>query len=188
VPLAVAAVGASPYENRISLADIPDAVRDHSAPVVQRRIVLWSQSTRRAYRGTVTNVVSPTQFDVAWSDPFEAPRAGDWFFPDAPNMMAYLEVFLQSIATLGPGENTALPNRLKRSFRHPIQGASVDGVVIGKPWTISSAQITAIQSKYSEISDIQYVYRSRVEPDVPSSNRLPPNVLRVRNLAFSSVL
>lgn len=188
VPLRVSSVGVEPNQNRITLADIAGATRAHAAPSAQKRIVLWSVAEQQAYRGTVSEVLSATQFDVVWDDSFPTgPQIGDWFFPDAPNILGYIDVFVASLAQLGSGENTADPVRLRRAYRHPVQGASVGGVVIGQPWSVSSTQSGAIQSAYPEISDLSYMYLSTSEPPIPGSVKSPPGVLRLRNLGFSTV-
>lgn len=185
LPLLVSAVAT----NRITLDDISGYTGSHSAPVLNAHLVLWSVANRAAYRCHVSNVVNSTQFDVAWDDALPTgtvpPQIGDWFFADSPNMKSYITTFLNAMATLGCGENTTTAARLRRSFRHPIPGATAGNVVIGQPYTLSSTQLTAVQSAYPEISNINYAYLPVSVPAIPGSVMTPPNTLRIRNIAFA---
>lgn len=101
-----------------------------------------------------------------------------------PQLQAYSDAFLNACSKLGPGENITDRVRLKRSYRHPLQGAAVGSFIIGQPWSISSQQLTVVQEAFSEIMNLQFDSITATAPNVPGSIRLPPNVLRVRSVTF----
>jgi len=104
-----------------------------------------------------------------------------------PSLEAYTTAFREMCAKLGPGENVADPVRLRRCrcFRHPIEGASVGDVILGQPAAISQRQLSQLQARFPEITDIFYDTLSAPRPPIPGSLRVPPNVLRPRTVLFT---
>lgn len=106
----------------------------------------------------------------------------------SPTLQAYQDAFLVACSKLGPGENITDRVRLKRSCRHPVQGAAAVGsIVISQPWSISSLQLAKVQEAFPEIMNLQFDSITATAPNVPGSIRLPPNVLRVSSVTFGVI-
>jgi len=91
---------------------------------------------------------------------------------------------MAQVALLAPGEKTADANVLPRAARHPKS-------ILGFPSAVTTTALTAMQTAYAEVSNAAYAaindttgYVLPLEPAVPASVTSPPNVWRVRRLAF----
>lgn len=102
---------------------------------------------------------------------------GDWVFPAAENMPAYVDALFAAFAELGPGEKTNLAGFLPRALRKPSPADSW-------PYEIKSPLLKLIVGEFEEIPDAAYLYRSAVTPSLPALITEGPRVFVPRQIGF----
>ena len=95
---------------------------------------------------------------------------GEFVSPAAVNIEAYGKTWMQSMRGLGPGENTADPNRIPRALRHPF-------IADAWPSDLTVRQLTELINTHEEIADAAWSYRLFITPTVPATVAVAPNVL-----------
>lgn len=116
---------------------------------------------------------------VVVDKPFIGIKAGDYVFPGCENAETYAQALMTSLASLGPGQWTADPNRLTqgRALRRPYTNKS-------NPSDLTATVIRAITDSGEEVSDGAFLYRSVTTPGVPATTASPPNILVPRSIGF----
>jgi hypothetical protein len=148
------------------------------------RIAWWSQQDMRFRVGLITaHSGSSGAWVLTLQDPLvDSTNAtvafGDYISPAAENLDGYAETLLNLFEELGPGENTADPNRLPRAQRNPTVS---DG---GAASQITTAFVSRFIREHDEISDAQIGYAPTTTPSVPGSVDTAPNILVPRNFGI----
>lgn len=159
-----------------------------TAPVAGQTHVSWWNPVDQQFETRLVTAVAGTAgaWDITLDKPLVASDStsvatGDFISSSAVSSVKYGEFWRDEImALLGPGENTADSARLPRALRHPY--ATEDW-----PSALTSRQLTALQTKFAEISDVGWSYRSLTAPTVPGSVATRPNILRLRRFALYQI-
>lgn len=148
-----------------------------TAPIAgQTHIAWWSRVDRKFRTFLVTAQSGGTG---AWVLTLDRPlvaddgsqvQVGDFISPAAVNMESYGDSWLKTLSALGPGENTTDAARIPRALRHPY-------VADEDPINLSFLSLESFRKDHSEITDIEWSYRSISAPTVPGTVDSPPNVL-----------
>jgi hypothetical protein len=148
-----------------------------TAPVNgQTHIAWWSPADQKFYTALIVSHVdaSPTYtitLDQGLVDSTgTSPAVGDYISPVAVSTEAYGQTWVLAQNALGPGENTADANRLPRAKRHPF-------VEEDWPSSLTAIQLTALTNAHSEITDLDWSYRSVSAPTTPGAVTTAPNIL-----------
>lgn len=150
---------------------------------LQTHIAWWSTADMKFYRALV---VSYTGSSGAWVLTLDRPLAdstgappttGDYICPDALNLTAYGNFWLDTLEQLGPGENTADAARLPRSLRHPLISADA-------PSDINAATLSGFTDKFDELNSVAIGYASATTPTIPATVKVAPSVLTPRKFAI----
>lgn len=166
-------VSASPSDPSIITLDATTIVEPLDG---QTRVAWWSSVDRRFRAGMV---VSHTGVPGAWiltlDKPFVDstgawPQIGDYVCPAAQNLESYGKTWVEIFRSFGPGENTSDTGRLPRALRHPY-------VANEDPSSLTNSVLTKLVTKYPEITDYSFSYRSTNSPTVPSLTATAPNLL-----------
>jgi hypothetical protein len=157
-----------------------------TSPVAgQTRVARWSPTAQEFQVRLVTSVAGSSG---AWALTLERPfvdelgtevGVGDYISPAAANITGYGVTFRTGMAKLGPGENTADPNRIGdgRSLRHP----SVDDV---DPSSVGGSLYRRMQQAHPEITEIGTSAVTTATPSVPASVQDAPFVLKLDNFGI----
>jgi hypothetical protein len=91
---------------------------------------------------------------------------------------------MAKVATLAPGEKTSDASVLPRAYRHPRSNE-------GFPSALTTVELVALQTAHPEMTVATYFALGTtvgvtlpLEPSLPATVTDPPNVWRVRHLAF----
>jgi uncharacterized phage protein gp47/JayE len=111
-------------------------------------------------------------------------ETGMYCSASAERLNNYAIDFAAALKQLGPGEKTTNPDILVYGRRKP-------GFDIEYPQALTSQALTALQSQYSEISDLSFAARrdsgattTRTTPSIPSTTAGNPRKLTLKYLAF----
>ena len=161
-------------------------VNANAAPVDGSTVAFFYSADRTMY----VAVVDGTPSGSAGSRTFTIDRAlptlvaGDYLMPACEQGEAYSETLMAAIATLAPGEKTSDTSVLPRAYRHP---KSTEGF----PSALTTVQLVGLQTEHTEITNAAYFAAGGsltvtlpLEPSVPGAVTSPPNVWRIRHLAF----
>ncbi len=157
-----------------------------NAPSVGNQIMWWCAPKQKWVE---TTIVSTSDGGSVWEVIVDNPLvidasailAGDYISPSAFAADEYRAQWLVQMNALGPGENTASANSLNqnptRGFRRPWGYESF-------PYELNSRQTNAFQRAFTDVLDVDYLYRSQTKPTVPGAINTAPNVLRLRQFAI----
>lgn len=152
-----------------------DAATATSPVAGQTHVAIWFSSDCTFRRFLVTSVGGTAG---AWLLTLDAPAldsfgnvaaTGDYLSPDCHNIVQYGKDWLASMRALGPAENTSDAYRLPRAKRQPYTTNE-------SPSDLTNTQLSDLQTKHKEITDISYGYRSATTPTVPGAVSTDPNV------------
>lgn len=123
---------------------------------LQRAKVTAVSGTSGAYQITIDN-------------PFPNIASGNYIFPDAVNMQAYVNAVLSSFALLGPGEKSISSLVLTRGYRHPTASVA---------WPIQcSANFTkALTNVGTEVLGASILWQNATGSAVPANPNVPGTV------------
>lgn len=168
----------------ISAVTTPDvitvAANTATAPVAGLTQIAWWSSADRRFRTAL--VIAESGSAGAWiltldrplTDSTGAgPQIGDYISPAAQNLEGYGKTWVTLFGTLGTGENTADTARLPRARRHPY-------VAVEDPSSITNSLLADLVTRYPEITDYEFGYRSASSPTVPALTATAPNILTPR--------
>jgi hypothetical protein len=158
----------------------------YNQPLANSTVAFFSSADRRIYTAVVvadgTGSASNWTFQIDRALPMLV--AGDYLMPACEHGATYAETFQAAVALLAPGEKTDSVAVLPRAYRHP---RSIEGFPSG----LTTTQLVALQNAHAEVTSAEYFRRSEtlavtlpIEPLTSPDPTLPPNVLRVRRLAF----
>jgi hypothetical protein len=108
---------------------------------------------------------------------------GDYVFPAAERMQAYVDAVLKAFANLGPGEKTDQTGLLPRAFREPRAFQSWD-------YALGPKFLKALVDSGDEVYDAAWGYKnggSLIDPLLPALPTLisqPPNLFVPYRIAF----
>lgn len=149
----------------------------------QTHIAWWSPADRKFYGALVTDHSGAAGAWVLELDrPLVGkdgigPTIGDYISPDAQNLSAYGDTWVEAFGVLGPGEVTTDVNRLPRSLRHPYAADE-------SPYTAAGALRAKLIRDHAELSDAEFSYAPTTSPTVPANVDEPPAILIPRHLGF----
>jgi len=158
-------------------------------PVAGKRFGLWDYTAGEMKEFTIVSVGgAPGAYiitvDSGQSDALSFAEIGMRCSAGAVNLKQYATAFKAAMALLGPGEKTTSADRLPRARREPTPEVS-------HPSDLSTRQLYAIISAYSEVMDLSYksttetgTATTRTSPSVPLTVADPPKVLTVKHLSF----
>lgn len=154
-----------------------------NAPVVGDRICWLSTDDwilRVAKITSSLSVSSPWQ--VLLDTPFTSANGvdiavGDFVFPMAENMNAYIAAILAGFANIGPYEKTSNPALLPRAYRRPLATTSW-------PSQLQSAFLRVLTNAGEEVADVSYKYRSATTPPLPAAITDGPYILVPNQIAI----
>lgn len=101
---------------------------------------------------------------------------GDYIFPGAEQMPAYVKAALDAFAGLGPGEKTNAAGLIPRARRRPL-------TVESWPSSLTTRFLQAFANR-SEVYASGYLYRETTTPPLPSVISDAPYILVPRQLGF----
>ena len=142
----------------------------------QTHVAWWSSADRKFYTALVTSHTGSTGAWVLTLDrPLRGrggtfPQVGDYVSPAATNSGKYGTSWVNLFRDLGPGENTADPNRMPRSLRRPF-------VTDEDRSSITTTALTSMVQRHPEITNIAFGYAPVTAPTVPGSVDTGPAVL-----------
>jgi uncharacterized phage protein gp47/JayE len=149
------------------------------APTAGTVIAVWDSVNLEFIQASIVSFSSmgagswDLTLDIATTDM----AAGMAVSPAAENMADYGESYVAKLNAMGPGENTALPGLLPRSYRQPLSADSYT-------YNLTSSMLTSIQTANTEIADLEYHYRTAEYPTVPASINTAPNIFVPRHFAI----
>jgi hypothetical protein len=158
----------------------------YNAPVDGSTILIFSAADRRALTavvvGTATGAAGSWTFSIDRALPTVA--ATDRIMPACELGDTYAETLMAKVATLAPGEKTSDASVLPRAYRHPRSNE-------GFPSALTTVELVALQTAHPEMTVATYFALGTtvgvtlpLEPSLPATVTDPPNVWRVRHLAF----
>lgn len=148
-----------------------------TVPLVNQHIAWWSKVDQQFYTRTIALTITliPGAYVIAVDQPLvdhnnTLASVGEYISPTSTNIVAYGNTWRDSMRRLGPGENTADPNRIPRALRHPF---------ISDEWpsTLTVRQLVDMLDAHVEISDAAWTFRSLTAPSVPGAVATAPNIL-----------
>ena len=203
LPLPVAAGGAgggwrdsAPWPAEIALCTAYSAptatIATVSPPIVGQAIGIWTPTgldangdpgVMREYTVATVGGVSGAYTITVQGGFVESPLAG-YLSAGAEFLVDYAATFRASMAALGPGQKTTLPELLPLAARKP----AVDAVA---PSDLTSKQLATLTNAYPEILTVAYEARydagtvtPRSSPPVPAASADPPGILTLNRVAF----
>lgn len=148
-----------------------------TAPLVNQHIAWWSKVDQQFYTRTIAQVITvvPGAYVIAVDQPLvdhnnTLASVGEYISPTSTNIVAYGDTWRGSMRRLGPGENTADPNRIPRALRRPF-------IADEWPSALTVRQLVEMLDAHAEISDAAWTYRSLTAPSVPGAVTTSPNIL-----------
>jgi uncharacterized phage protein gp47/JayE len=102
---------------------------------------------------------------------------GDFIFPNAERMAAYVEAALDGFNQMGPYEKTSAAGLLPRALRRPVATSSW-------PSTLKRPFLRNLTDAGDEVFDVQYLYQSAVTPSLPSSISQGPFIFTPAQIGF----
>lgn len=164
-------------------------------PVAGQTHVAWWSPVDRKFRSRL--VTAQSGGTGAWvltlespliGDTGAGPQVGDYVCPEAFNLEAYGDTWVQLLQRFGPGENTTDAGRLPRAKRHPF-------VTDEDPTDITNTTLSQWSNGYPESGDspahpgfpeitgFELGHASATTPTVPTAVDVPPNVFVPRHFA-----
>ena len=142
------------------------------------RIAFVSTSNWHMYTSTVVSFTgSAGAYVLTLDQPLVGIIPGNYIFPQAVNMQAYVTATLKAFASLGPGEKTVNATILQRAARKPSPQ-------LQWPYSLGATQLRALSNVGSEVLDVSYYYRSQTTPGAPALITQAPGVLTPRALGW----
>ena len=148
-----------------------------TVPLVNQHIAWWSKVDQQFYTRTIALTITlvPGAYVIAVDQPLvdhnnTLASVGEYISPTSTNIVAYGNTWRDSMRRLGPGENTADPNRIPRALRRPF---------ISDEWpsALTVRQLVDMLDAHVEISDAAWTFRSLTAPSVPGAVATAPNIL-----------
>jgi hypothetical protein len=104
---------------------------------------------------------------------------GDYVFPAAERMQAYVDAVLNAFANLGPGEKTNQTGLLPRAYREPRAFQSWD-------YALGPKFLKALVESGDEVYDAAWGYQNGgvTLPSLPTLISQPPNLFVPYRIAF----
>jgi len=165
-------------------------IRISTAPVVGQRIGIWDpiggdklDGEMNEYTITVVGGISGAR-TIKVDGGFKVDPTGAYVSTGAAQLAAYASAYKTQMQALGPGEKTDDVDILQRGRRQL-------GVDVADPSDLTTAMLSAVQTAYSEVSNLAYLGRfatgtttTKTTPDIPSTTALPPKRFTLEHFAL----
>lgn len=185
---AIAKTGAGNVDGVVQVTAVTTAdvwtVNAYNTPVAGSTIQVFSSGDRKVYVAKVVTVSGAAgNWTITLDRALSSVTSGDSIFPACEQAEVYATQVLEYVATLAPGEKTSLAAVLPRAYRHPKTSD-------GAPSGVTTTLVARLQDARGEISNAEFFYLNSLtialplEPSVPAAVTDPPNVWRVKRLAF----
>lgn len=155
------------------------------APVAFKQVSVWRSASLDFARTQIATVTPAggTLYDLTLAVPVAGVSVGDQVSPTSARESSYAASLLASVAALAAGQKSASSAVLERARRRPVAAVSA----------LTTSPAAALQAAYAEVASAAILLVNGaapvlpLEPPVPGSVALPPNVWKLRNLGFSPV-
>lgn len=126
-------------------------------------IATFDESTQSLMMARVLTVSGEDITTQPWSNGV-GPVVGDWIFPACDDLQTIIDVWLNILMAMGPGENVAATDsRIQFAYRLPVPTSE-------RPTTLTMTQLLKLQQAVPEATDVDYVSLtvSTATPALPS--------------------
>ncbi|WP_437489483.1 baseplate J/gp47 family protein [Sorangium sp. So ce1014] len=154
-------------------------------PIVGSQVCWLSRDDWTLRTAKVTSFMAAPNYDITIETPFVSTNGvsvavGDYIFPAAENMPAYVAAVLDGFGKLGPYEKTNNASLLPCAYRRPLASSSW-------PAELKKSFLRNLSDAGDEVFDAQYLYQSSVTPPLPAAITDGPYIFVPRQIGFYPV-